>query len=257
MFEENIPIFRKHTVLKAEMLTESLSYQMEMMKHLYERYANGIIAGAQIIVEGMNLIVQPGIIKYGDTLYQMKERKVISYHSDDKTTYLFLRFTESHIEGDYRKSSSEVFMASDEELRETDLELCHFTIKSGAKLRQSYQDFKDYATEFDTVNIVNVPYSGIGGSTLSPKITTCFGEEMMKYELTSPYDIAFIMECLKGEVVNRRVITFYISKRINVTTTDTLPNAKIHQYLQQIIEKVKYGEKSSVTERPIRRMIVD
>lgn len=270
MFQASEPIFHRHTVLKAKMLEDGISLPVDILRLIYSNYSNGILCGVQIHVEDNYLALLPGIILYNSHLYHLKEKVLIPYEANNTLMYLKISFLEPHVEGDYYLRSTDIYLTSNQDNRSTDMELCRFNLQKGAVLRNQYCDLKDYATEYNTVNILSVPYAAIGESSISPQITKRFAKEMLKKDLQKPLDAAFVMECMRGETIPRDMLIAYISRRIDLServegrnmgretqVSDLkLSNEDIHRYLVQILESVQDGERSQVSRRPYGKIIV-
>ena len=85
----------------------------------------------------------------------------------------------------------------------------------------------------------------MGESTISPKITKAFSEEMLKKDLKDSYDIAFCLECQRGQIVQRTSIQYYIKHKLNIYKTN-MSNHEIYTYLGKILES---GDNNITTER--------
>ncbi len=67
----------------------------------YQEYGQGIIQGYQIQVQGNELVVEPGMIKYGGFICLMVEEQRIEYGSVDQTQYLKLKIEVDRRSPDY------------------------------------------------------------------------------------------------------------------------------------------------------------
>jgi hypothetical protein len=138
------------------------------------------------------------------------------------------------------------------------LELGRFKLKDGAELRQNYQDFYDLSTEYNTINIINVEYSGVKKSTMHPYILRYFSTIILKNKVDNPYDIAFAMQCMSQNCIDREAILYYLSNRLGIDYKEC-SNMQIYKYLSQIVREVGSGIKRRVENRQNRtsRIIVD
>lgn len=264
MFLDQYPHFEKDSVLKADMLVNLMEYPRDLFTLIYQEYADGIITGVNVVVEDTGkegrgtLIVKPGIVKYRGRLYHMNQEFRVPYEETKEKVMLKIKFLEENKTNDYTTYQTRIVLDEEIELQVDEIELCRFLLKEGARLRQDYQDMKDFNTEHNTVNIIHVPYAGIGETTLIPEITTYFGKQLMKHHSNNPYDIGFAMNCIQQNQIHRFVIMQYLNARKNVRIDEKLSNEQIHAYLVVIMEEVKAGKSSRNSgERIGRRVIVE
>ena len=151
----------------------------------------------------------------------------------------------AHNDGDYIKNETEIYLDENIETEEYEMELCRFKLRIGANLRRNYVSFIDFSTEFDTVNIINTPFSAYGESSLSPYILRSFGLEMLKCNLNDNFDITFSCLCVQcKETIEKDIIVSYIINKLNIKDKE-YTNEEIYNYLAQILESRKYGQDSS------------
>ena len=259
MFENNYPLFSAGRILKTEMLEELRDYPREFFNIRFSDYSDGIISGCDIEVTDNFIVVKKGIIKYGGLIYILTEDKPIRYENNNKLVCLKVRFLASIRDNDFLKNSTEVYIDEEIDKKENEMELCRFKLREGAKLRVDYTSFQDFATEFDTVNIINVPYGAIEGSSLSPKITRYFGEELIKLDLKDSWDIQFACMCIQSkDPIEKSIITNYLVFKINIARKE-YSNEDLYYYLEQALRKAKEGNDGKGTESRGRykRILID
>lgn len=281
MFQEKFPIFERDMILKADMLTCLKEYPKNMFELQYADYSSGIITGVKVVIEGNYLVISPGIIKWNNKLLLMEKEYKVPYEATGVLKYLKVQFLEENKQSDFIIYNSEIVLEEAEVSVADELELCRFLLKTGAVLRQDYQNLSDFTTLHNTVNIVHAPYAGHLQATLSPEIMHYFSNEMFKYPLENPYDISFSMLCLQEKRVEREVIENYVMKRLNVrgerrenfASEDMVDrnnsmkaakkqgmfsNEQLHRYLRQILENVQLGRNGGgLRDGGGRRMIVE
>ncbi|CAM3599743.1 hypothetical protein [Marinicrinis lubricantis] len=120
-----------------------------------------------------------------------------------------------------------------------------------------YNSFADFSTEFNTMNVIHTPYSGIGRSTLNPFILHYFANEVMKSGTNDAMDVAFAMTCLNRGMAERELILHYISRRLGVELRDA-SNMELYRRLGSILDKLRgrARHKHDFAGGP-QRMIVD
>lgn len=97
---------------------------------------------------------------------------------------------------------------------EDERELGRFKLKEGAKLRADYPYFLDLTTEYNTWIFAHAEHAGYEQPTLAPAILRYFSYELLKTGTTNAYDLAFAMQGINAERVERNLILHYISSRL-------------------------------------------
>ena len=102
-------------------------------------------------------------------------------------------------------------MDRDVERQENQIEICRFHLREGSVLRDSYRDFADMNTKYDTVNLLYATVSGREMGRLHPKILLKYAEALQVNNVKSIEDMAFIYHILQqnGEV-ERTVVEAYL-----------------------------------------------
>lgn len=79
------PLFEQNRILKKEFLWSLRDYSFSHIQLEYQEYGQGIIQGCQIQVQGSELAVGPGMIKYGGFICLMMEEQRIEYGPKEQT----------------------------------------------------------------------------------------------------------------------------------------------------------------------------
>ena len=237
------------------MLDELRDYPRNFLDIYFQEYSDGIISGGEIEIEDNLICINPGIIKFNNLIYVLNQVEKIEYTStDEQVVFLKIRFLESEDTGDSKLYNSEIFIDEDGEFGTNELELARFKLRKGARLRTAYNAFSDFATEYNTVNIINVKYSGLKEHTINPMIIDEFTKVIMaKSEET--LDINFAMTALNAGIVNRRLIKYYLNNRLRLDKEE-YSNIEIYNHLKRIIKRLEGGELNKRRRRS-RKMIVD
>lgn len=150
-----------------------------------------------------------------------------------------------------------VILSHDMNLSDDEIELCRFKLKKGAVLRTTYTDFFDRATEFDTINTINVPYAAIGGHTLAPNILINFANEARDFEL-SLEDYNFCFSALSGRRISSGQISLYIEHRLKTELINPT-NQTLYENLCIILKEIKNGRRREIlgTRRRRREIMLD
>ena len=242
MFENNYPLFNSGRLLKIEMLEELRDFPREFFDIRLKEYSNGIISGCDIDVIDGFITINKGIIKHQDRLYLLKKENKIQYECNNKLMILKVKFSPSIEDKDFRKNSTEINLNENFALENNEIEICRFKLRIGAKLRINHVDFNDLATEYDTVNTINVPYAAYGESSLNPEISRQFGSELLKCNLSEAWDISFGMTCVQSkDPVQKEIIIRYLIYKLNIEVKN-YSNEEIYDYLLDILNSAKNGQ---------------
>lgn len=236
MFHHNQYQFYANTVLTSAQLQETSQYAVQMLNLMYAGHSDGIIAGAEVSVEDDFLSVAPGIIRHHAKLYHMEKSERIHYAHTGRRTLLKLRFLDAQEHSSGLFYDTELILSEDERLFPYEMELGRFWSEPGAKLRINDGGWKDMATAHNYFDIRNVPYAAVGVSTISPGITYAFAKEMENKGDQTPYDIAFCMQCLTKNPVDREIICGYLSA-CGEKCVPELTNEQIYQGLLKILDR--------------------
>lgn len=198
MFQYIYPRFQSGRILRTGMLEQLRDYPKDYLELMYSGYGNGIITGCGISWEMGKLSVEPGMICYGGRPYVMKRRQTLDCKAEDKRRYLVAAFLEDVEEPGQSVGRGRLVLSEVVPDPSCELEICRFGLQEGARLRTHYENFADYATEYDTVNVIHTPYAAEGESTLHPGLLIRYAEELLEKGPENPYDINFSMNILAG-----------------------------------------------------------
>ncbi|MDR2420675.1 MAG: hypothetical protein LBD49_01035 [Oscillospiraceae bacterium] len=239
MFEYKIPQFNP-APMRREILEalRDLSYTEQTAR--YGEYSDGVLVGCALFERDMNIGVTGGLVKYAGRVYALKGRDSVPYRPTDAWTVLKIRFGGEEKTRDFLRYTGNLALDDNTNVLPNEMELGRFKLKQGSRLRTEYTDFRDMETEYDTVNLIGVPYAGIGEPTLSPVIMTHFAKEA--YPCASePLDIAFCTACLAGNgVMSRESIRLYLIRRLKLPDKP-LDNAELHGRLADALAEMKGG----------------
>lgn len=258
MFYHIVPDFQKGRVLKREMLENLRDYPRNMTEIYFQDYSDGIIAGAQIVVEETNLVITEGIVKHNGRVYMLDADYLLPYHAVGRETLVKIRFHEEQQSSDFIAYSTDVLLDDVLQVAENELELGRFKLKPGARLRSVYEDFQDFATEYNTVNTIYCQYAGFQTTTFHPLILQYFAKELLSSMPSNAYDISFALQCLNQDRIQREVIYYYLANRLGKGYRE-YTNEQIHHYLSRVLQEGK-GWNRSTSEQSSRRprqMIVE
>ena len=259
MFENSYPLFNSGRLLKIDMLKELRDFPREFFNINFEKYSDGIIGGCSLEVTENNIIVKKGIIKHNNILYLLKEDVTVAYECNNKLTILKVKFISETKDGDFKRNSTDIYLDENLEIKENEMEICRFQLRSGACLRIDHVDFNDLATEYDTVNLIYAPYAACEKSSLCPEILRRFGSELLKYRVEDPWDIAFGMNCVQTkEPMQKEIIIDYLVYKLNIEDKQ-YSNEDIYYYLLDVLKKANDGAGSGGRHgrRGARKILID
>ncbi|OAB45496.1 DNA and RNA helicase [Paenibacillus glacialis] len=257
MFTHLYPQFNKGRILKTEMLTNLRDFPREFVDIHYADYSDGIVTGANLEVGSKQLIISPGIVRHEGRLYILNQSTTIDYLATGKELVVKIRFLEAEKDIDRTVYASEIVLDEHIDCSSSELELGRFKLKEGARLRQDYQNFADFTTEYNTLNVLHTSYAAHGESTVTPMVMRYFADQMLRSGSADPRDLVFAMMCTNEGTVSRSLILHYISGRMGIAYKD-YTNVQIHKYLGRILDNVRSGGKArSFSSGGPQRVIVD
>lgn len=246
--ENRYPLFAGGRILKKESLWDLRDYAYESLKLQYEDYTDGILKGCRVHVEGQELVIGRGMMKYGDFICLMQNEERVPYRAENKQVVLKAVIEKRENNPDYLAYRLK-FLLDDSIVQSEELELCRFHLREGAKLRDTYKDFADMGTEYDTVNLIHASVAGRGRERLHPEILQQFADELQKYEDKEMADYAFIyhIQNMAGEIDRRMVDAYLVDKlgrqvRENVEGWDS---GQVFQEMTRLLGSGTYQNRSA------------
>jgi hypothetical protein len=258
VFQNQLPNFGKGRILKTEMLENLRDFPRNFWRIAFQSYSNGIICGANLIVAATTITVTPGIIKHGEQLYLLPTPYELRYEPTNREMTIKVKLLEVLKESDFTFYKTKILLDDLVNQNQDELELGRFKLREGAVLRSDYTDFFDFNTEYNTINIINSAYAGIGKSTLNPIVLRYYGQLVLKSVSENACDLSFAMLCLNQERVERNLITFYLTRRLGIPVKD-YTNRELYKYLTTIVRELGTGVRrnSDVLQRKPGRIVVD
>lgn len=229
--ENRYPLFAGGRILKKEALWDLRDYTYESWQLYYEDYTNGIIKGCEVRVEGASLVVGCGIMKYQNFIYLLREEAVIPFTAENRLVVLKVSFQKKEGNPDWQIYDAEFFLDDTPTLLDNQIELCRFHLRTGSVLRDTYKNFSDMNTEYDTINLLHATVAGRGQGRIHPKIVIRFAEELKQREEKHMADYAFSYQIdnMAGEIARKTIIS-YLSDKGQVCTV-----GEIHRWDNMVI----------------------
>lgn len=239
--ESRYPLFENGRILKKEALEILRDYPREMLSILYEGYTDGVIRGLRIRVDQENhfLILSRGLVKLQNEVYPISQEIKIPYTHTEKREYLKLRRRVLASDKDWETTGIEAFLSA-EESGEGEILLCSFLLKSGFVLRDTYLNFSDMRSEYDTIHLMNGTYAGYGETTFSIEVLKVYAKEYLATKQCEEGDRTFCYMVLHTvEGVHRSIIENYIAMKEGRGTSSRLSNTEIYTRLLDILRSAK------------------
>ena len=168
---------------------------MDKRQHnLYMDYMDGLLKGCAIKAQSGMLTIGKGMLKFHGFIYLMQEDEKVPYSPADGWQSLKAEFTEDESSLDDKVYQGRFFLDNETGLKENQMEMCRFYLREGSVLRDSYKDFADMATEYDTLHLCNAAVAGIGEGRFHPEILKQFAKELWAQKEKEGADIALCYE---------------------------------------------------------------
>lgn len=247
MFQNICPLFEEKRVLKKEMLENLRDYPRDLFDIQHLEYSDGILVGCRLEADGAGIVVQPGILRHKGVPYVLRAACRISCRADGRLVYLKVRFMDKAIGSGQEEYLSQVYADGEAPDSDNEMELGRFKLQPGARLRTEYTDFYDFATEYDTVGRIHVPYAAPGGISIWPSILQRYAAALAETGTQNPWDCAFCLNGLQAkEAMPYGEIRAYLNARLGQSEEYT--NEQIYAALRSILQEAE-GKK----QRPGKR----
>ena len=271
MIENKYPIFGHGQTISKEALDLLRDNPAELTNLMYLDHKDGIITGFDLITDSENkrVIVTKGIVKCGGKIFWMNnnynfdmpeiENRYIlklKLYSDFEERKFYIRNADFSLEilnnDNINIEQEETVITNNFENQKNnknkigEIEITRFITRTGAELRNDYNNFIDLRRDFNLLELINTKYSSkheLG--TLHPKILELFGKDASKKENLDIFDINFYVNCLNGNV-ERDVIIAYINLKLHLEQ-ENYSNEELYQHLVKILENL--GKDREIVEK--------
>ena len=255
LYNNQFPFFNRGAILKKELLKNLRDFPRDVVDLYFADYSEGVLAGSALEIVGEEIVIQAGIIKFNGRIYLLTESERIAYQPTNKDMIIKIKFPKAEEGSDFKTWDSRLVLSSGTELAENEFELGRFKLREGAKLRTDYNEFSDFATEYNTVNIIHVKYSNLGQFTMHPLIMDFFAHKILNSDTDNQFDISFAMQTLQARTVSRELIKSYLMRKLELTQK-SYSNLEIYNYLTQIIRQLsRYQFKNTQMKRENKILI--
>ena len=271
MIENKYPIFGHGQTISKKALDLLRDNPAELTNLMYLDHKDGIITGFDLITDSENkrVIVIKGIVKCGGKIFWMNDNYnfdmpeienryilKLKLYSDFEERKFYIRNADFSLEilnnDNINIEQEETVITNNFENQKNDknkigeIEITRFITRTGAELRNDYNNFIDLRRDFNLLELINTKYSSkheLG--TLHPKILELFGKDASKKENLDIFDINFYVNCLNGNV-ERDVIITYINLKLHLEQ-ENYSNEELYQHLVKILENL--GKDREIVEK--------
>ena len=271
MIENKYPIFGHGQTISKKALDLLRDNPAELTNLMYLDHKDGIITGFDLITDSENkrVIVTKGIVKCGGKIFWMNDNYnfdmpeienryilKLKLYSDFEERKFYIRNADFSLEilnnDNINIEQEETVITNNFENQKNDknkngeIEITRFITRTGAELRNDYNNFIDLRRDFNLLELINTKYSSkheLG--TLHPKILELFGKDASKKENLDIFDINFYVNCLNGNV-ERDVIIAYINLKLHLEQ-ENYSNEELYQHLVKILENL--GKDREIVEK--------
>ena len=221
--ESRYPLFAGGRILKKEALWDLRDYAYESWQLYYEDYTDGIIKGCEVRVEGQKLVVGRGIMKYRNFIYLLREEAVIPFTAENRLMVLKASFRKKEGNPDCLVYQVAFFLDDSPALQDDQIELCRFHLRAGSVLRDTYKNFYDMNTEYDTINLLHATMAGRGRGRMHPKVMLRFAEELKrrKEKQAADYAFSYQIDNTAGVIARETVLSYLADRRREDTSAET------------------------------------
>ena len=94
------PLFERNRILKKELLWALRDYSFMQARLDYEEYADGILRGCEVRVEGNRIVIGPGIIRYNGFICLMDREESVEYAPSEEYVSVKMGFRTEQALGD-------------------------------------------------------------------------------------------------------------------------------------------------------------
>ena len=237
--ENRFPLFMGRRILKKESLWDVRDYAYAGWQLYYADYTDGLLKGCAIRTEDGTLVIGRGMMKFHEFIYLMQEEEKVDYQPHNGWQILKVEFSEDETNFEYKGYRARFFLDRDMELKENQMEMCRFYLREGSVLRDSYKNFSDMATEYDTVNLIHATVAGVGEKTLHPALLLQFGEELwnMREKETADFVFSYMVVNNTGKMERQSIIRYLQNKGRKESEKDSFAwdNNMIYADMERIL----------------------
>ncbi|MBO5488044.1 MAG: hypothetical protein J5988_14160 [Eubacterium sp.] len=214
--ENRYPLFAGGRILKKESLWDLRDYAYGSLQLEFMDYTDGILKGCRVRVEGEELVIGKGMLKCGDFIHLLQEEERLPFVAENQMVALKAVFEKKQNNPDNVIYQVSFVLEQDLSLQTNQIELCRFHLRTGSVLRDTYKNFSDMNTEYDTINLLHATMSGRGKGRIHPEILLRFAEELQGQERKSLEDIAYCYQILQnqGEVERGVLDAYFCDKQL-------------------------------------------
>lgn len=249
------PLFERNRILKKELLWALRDYSFTQARLDYEEYADGMLRGCEVRVDGKRIVVGPGIIKYGGFICLMDAEESTPYTPCDKFVSVKMRLHTQRESADYYVYNMELVADADTVLKDNEFEVCRYKLQEGAALRDRHTDLLDMATEYNTLNYLYATWGGLRERSMAPAVIRRFAREILASGSPEAEDIGFAYLCLNQPgAIPMEILKDYLER--NERNVDGVSTENLFYEMCHVTRKLGGTGISRGKEKASRRKII-
>ncbi len=259
LMENRYPLFETGRILKKDALEILRDYPRDLLSILYDGYTDGVIRGLRLSSDHENkyIIIGKGLVKLKGEVYQIHKEIKVAYTNTEQREYLKLKCKEVR-DKDFIISEIEAFLSEEEESSDGEILLCDFLLKSGFILRDTYLDFADMRSEYDTIHLMNADYAGYGEKSFNIDVLKAYAKEYLNTKKCEETDRIFCYMVINSkEGIDRNIIENYIAFKEGKLKGTHLSNKEIYIGLLYILSSAKDPDGHRTTGFSPKKILVD
>lgn len=256
MFQYQYPQFEPKRLLRIEMLEQVRDYPRHYLNLFYQDFGDGIVSGCKITWDKGRLTLSPGMIYRNGNLYFMEKAYSLECLAEDKLQYFKVQFLTEVKESGKVTGNTRVMLDDRIPDPACEMELCRFRLQDGARLRDKHENFEDYATEYDTVNLIHAPFAAKGRNTLNPEILMQFAKETVRNRTADPYDVSFAMNIMANNgAIPAECIIAYLKIHLDEIGKES-NNLELYRGLLKTLREQSHGVRRNDRDHQVRKGIL-
>lgn len=259
MIVQKIPRFESGNILSREML-EALNHNILSENRMnYFGYSEGILKGFSVTASEDYILVGKGCYLFDGEVQYITEDIKIPYTHGNAIKLLVLRTGDKEISRQFEIREAEIKLIEEGERLLTDIEICRFSLQSGARLRDYARNLSDMNTYYDTICVCHAQWAAYENPSAAYPVLQQFAKELAMCKNLTTEDNLIIGQilALKGESLPKQCLEAYISNKLqHEIKADSA--YKLYTGLCEAL-KVAKNSRQRIERRvlPERRIIVD
>lgn len=220
MFTSKELNFVHKSILTGTMLREIYKYPREFFRLLYQNFSDGIICGLDYFIDGGNLFLSAGVIRFdGDFYFLEKDLNISALAAknnlaSDNTYYICVEKNSRQEEPCLTEKNLAIIFTKENKLPVLGkfffMGADNFnlpTLAFGKNIKNPFEDIFKRAV----LNLADVQFAAVGGATFHPLLFGLVKDFLDGKEYKTPFDFAVLAQIQSGGVISLPTIKSYIA----------------------------------------------